>query len=55
MIQDFQIMIVVNYTEYDAQEVASFQSPHNEHTHVEHTPILNQHVNEVPEHTNPPP
>ena len=41
VLQDFQILVDDNYTEYDAQQVAYFQSPHNEHTHVEHTPILN--------------
>ena len=55
VLQYFQIMIDANYTEYDAQKVDNFKSPHNEHTHVEHTPILNQSVNKVPEHTRPPP
>ena len=45
VLQDFQILIDANYTEYDAQQTTNVQSPHNEQTHVEHTPILNQHVN----------
>ena len=55
VLQDFQIPIDANYTEYDAQQSVNVQCPHNEQTHVQHTPILNQHVNEVPEHTSPPP